>query len=164
MTPPSRLLPLVLLMAAVPARPQQTSSPDDFLKQILAAIAAKDQQALERFTITEAEFRQCVWPSVAGSVSGSNTSEAKYYQRFSSASKMGIAERMAELAGQNYTWVKSSFGAEKRQKGCRLLPAPTVAVRGADGTEKTVSLGAGVVEVGGSYKVTSYYVPPRNGK
>jgi hypothetical protein len=102
---------------------------EGFLKQVLAAIAAKkDQQGLERLSVTEAEFKQCVWPSIPAHASAGQ-SVAKYFQSYSVASKVGIADRFSELAGQNLELVKASFGPEKRQKGCRLLPNPTITVR-----------------------------------
>ena len=89
MTLPTRLLTLALLAAAVfPMHGQQASSTDSFLKEVLAAFSAKDQQALEHFVVTEAEFKHCVWPSIAAQVSGSNTTAAKFYQTFSAASKI----------------------------------------------------------------------------
>jgi hypothetical protein len=146
MTLPTRLLTLALLAAAVfPMHGQQASSPDAFLKEVLAAFSAKDQQALEHFVVTEAEFKQCVWPSIAAQVSGSNTTAAKFYQTFSAASKIGLANRLGEMPDQNDGLVNASFGPEERQKGCRLLTAPTVAIRAADGPQKTVKIAAGIL-------------------
>ena len=79
MTLPARLLTLALLAAAVfPTHGQHASSPDAFLKEVLAAFSAKDQQALEHFVVTEAEFKECVWPSIAAQVSGSSTTQPSF--------------------------------------------------------------------------------------
>jgi hypothetical protein len=159
-----RLLTFGLLAAGLPMNAQQANSPDEFLRQVVTAFAAKDQQTLQQVTITETEFKQCVWPSIAAQVSGNHTNASNYYQTFAASSKIGMADHLKELTESNYTLVRSSFGPEKRQKGCRLLPAPTVMVRASGGEEKTVRIGAGVIEQGGKFKITSYYVAPRSGK
>lgn len=116
------------------------SSQEELAKQVVAALVTKDRKALESFAITQAEFKQYIWPGIAGHVgNGGQMSAEKFYTMSLKSSQAGLAESLGTLSGKEWQLVKIASGAEKRQgKDFRLLDAPLVTVRAQSGQEKTI--------------------------
>src|SRR5713101_5569357 len=83
------------------------ASAEDLMKQVLAALEAKDQTALERFTITEAEYRKFVWPNMAARSSGG--SAEKSWTMYQKANVVGITTNLNEIGGHKLHFVKVAF-------------------------------------------------------
>jgi hypothetical protein len=69
---------------------------EDLMKQVLAAFAAKDQAALERLAVTQAEFKKYMWPGMA--TSGSNAE--KSWDMFQKTSAVGVTSNLGEFGGK----------------------------------------------------------------
>ncbi len=144
-----------------PSMAQSTGTAEDVLRQAVSALAANDQPALNRLSIDKSEFKKYVWPGLAAQMSGSNSSADKYYPTYLKVSQVGITETGATLAGKKWEVVKVDLTSPQRKgKGFRIFAAPLVTLRDEGGQEQTRRLVGGLLELDGSYKVTSYYVSP----
>ena len=147
-----------------PSMAQSTGTAEDVLRQAMSALAANDQPALNRLSIDQSEFKKYVWPALAVQMSGSNTNADKYYATYQKVSQVGITETNTALAGKKWEVVKVNLGPPQRKsKDFQLFGAPSVILRDESGQEQTMRLVGGLLERGGAYKVTSYYVSPSQG-
>src|SRR5689334_16860384 len=92
---------------------QGTSTADELIKQVLGGLEVKDQSALARLTISEAEYRTYSWPKISGY--NASAKLEKYYGMHGQGSEAGLGEAI------NCTVVKVELGApmSRRQP---LLP------------------------------------------
>ena len=141
-------------MAQRPGAPSQ----EELVRQVVAAIEAKDEKTLEQLAISKKEFKKYVWPTVAGRVSGSNMNAERFHTIYVKSSGVGLAENLSEFGGKRWEVVRVSLGAVRKEgKDYRLFLAPEVVVRDSGGQEQTVRLVGGLLEQAGSFKVTTYY-------
>jgi hypothetical protein len=141
------------------------TDPDTLARQVLAALKAKDQQALETLTINAAEFKKYIWPTITTRVNSSGQMNAeKFYAIYRKSSDASLAQHLAEYGGKPYALVKVNTGEQKQYKGYRLLPNPEITVRGESGEEKTLRLGSALLEHDGGYKLASFYRTPEGAK
>ncbi len=139
----------------------QTPAPTEtVIREALNALSAKDETAIKRLSIDQAEFKKYIWPTIAAQVSGANVNAEKYYAVYSRSSEVGVKEA-GDLLGQ-HKWELVKVAAEPTRKGkdYQLYGAPIVTVRDEAGQEKTLKLVGGLLERGGSFKVTTFYVSP----
>jgi hypothetical protein len=136
-----------------------TPSQEELIKRVLSGIEAKDEKALEHLTISKDEFKKYVWPVIASRVSGSNTTAENFYDIYARSSGVGVTQNLTDLGGKKFEIVKVSPGPiQKQTKDYRLFLAPEVVVRDSTGQERTVRPVGGLLEQGGSFKVTTYYL------
>ena len=144
-----------------PSMAQSTGTAEDLLRQVVSALAANDQPALNKLSVNQSEFKKYVWPKLAFLMSGSNTSSDKYYPTYQKGSQVGITEASTTLAGKKWEVVKVKVEPPQRKgKGFQLFGPPRVTLRDASGQERTIKLVGGLLEREGVYKVTTYYVSP----
>jgi hypothetical protein len=144
-----------------PSMAQSKGPVEDMMRQVVAALGSNDQAALEKLCIAEGDFKKYVWPTMSARVYGGNTTAAKYYPTYQTASRAGIAEAETALAGKRWEVVSvSAEPAQKQGSGYQLFPGPMVTLRGEGGQEKTIRLVGGLLERDGAYRVTTYYVNP----
>jgi hypothetical protein len=143
---------LIQAQAPVPA--------EAVLREALNAIAAKDQTAIKKLSIDQAEFKKYIWPGIAAQVSGSNMNAEKYYGVYAKSSEVGVKDA-GDLLGQ-HKWEVVKVVAEPTRKGkdYQLYGAPIVTIRDEAGQEKTLKLVGGLLERAGAFKVTTFYVSP----
>lgn len=134
--------------------------PDTLARQILAALTANDQKALETMGVNGAEFKKYIWPTLASRVAGGQMNAEKFYAMYSKSSELGLTGHLARCGGQKLELVKVSTGPEQKFKGYRLWPNPEITVRGEGGQEQVLKLGSALLEHDGSLKVASYYRAP----
>ena len=63
-------LSLVVCLLGLAFAQDPAKDPDALARQVLAAVAVKDQKALESLSIDQGEFKKFIWPTVASRVSG----------------------------------------------------------------------------------------------
>ena len=144
-----------------PAMAQNTGKAEDVLRQVLTAVTANDQAALNKLSIDQSEFKKYVWPGLAAHMSGSNNSADKYYTTYQKTSQVGIADVNAALTGKKWGIVKADLeSAQRTGKGFQVFGPPLVTLRDENGQERTIKLVGGLLERDGGYKVTTYYVSP----
>ena len=105
----------ILVMAARSETPAPASA-DDLVRKILSGIAARDQSALEQLTITEAEFKDYVWPTIAAQASTPGMTRDKYYRMYTNSSRIGLTATLDQFGGHRLEFVKVSFGPEQKTK------------------------------------------------
>jgi len=138
---------------------QSTASAEDVLRQVVSALVAKDQSALNKLTVDQSEFVKFVWPVLAPRMTGMKGD--KYYATYRKTSDVGIAEAAATLGSRKWTLVKSTFEPTRyKGKGYKLFGPALVTLRDEAGQENTFKLVGGLLERDGGYKVTTYYVSP----
>jgi hypothetical protein len=150
----------LLVCLGIAATSQGPSTADELIKQVLAGLEAKDQSALARLTISEAEYRTYIWPKI----SGYNLSAKleKYYGMHRQGSEAGLNEAIKLYGGQKMEVVKVEPGAAiSHGNHYRLVSTPAATVRMADGKVHTISPTGALLEQDGSVKVSTYYVPSR---
>ena len=158
------ILTLVLFASLAVAENAGGPSQEEFIRKVVASIAAKDETALKQLTISKDEFKKYVWPNVAARVSGAGMTADKFYGMYEQSSGAGLKQGIAQLGGQKMEVVKISPGAVQKQgKDYTLFLAPDVLVRGSDGTERSLRPVGGLLEQHGSLKVTTYFTSPGNG-
>jgi hypothetical protein len=138
---------------------QSTGKADEILRQVVTALAANDQPTLTKLSIDQNEFKKFVWPWMAPLMTGVKFDS--YYPTYQKMSQVGVSESNAALAGKKWTLVKSAVQPTRQKgKGYILLGPPVVTLRDENGQEKTVILVGGLLQVDGTFKVTTYYVSP----
>jgi len=145
----------------------QTDGPpnlEDFSRKVMAAIESKDKAGLEGLSITEPEFTQYIWPTLIPPTSGPQSKPDGYFDFLRKTSAAGIEQRFAEIDGKHLAVVKVSFRAERKLKKARILQAPEVTVRAADGTETRIRFASSLLEHDGAFRVISYFYPPQSAK
>jgi hypothetical protein len=147
----------ILVCLGFSALAQTAASTEDLIKHVLAAIETNSQTDLERLTISEAEYRKYIWPTISA-----NNPVAKfenYYAMYRQGSIYGLTMLLKGLGGQKLQLVKVSPGQLIRQgKGYRLLSTPIITVRTESGAEKSIKVFGAVLENDSSSKVSTYFV------
>ncbi len=149
----------ILVMAARSETPARGSA-EDLVRKILIGIESRDQSALEKLTITEAEFKDYVWPSVASQASAPGMTREKYYLIYTNSSRIGLTATLKQFGGQRLELVKVSLGPEQKTRNGRLLRNCDALVRDAQNQEKTIRLAGVVLDRAGSLKVATFYSAP----
>jgi hypothetical protein len=153
---------LVLSSTASAADVATASSPENLVKQVLAGLETKDEQALKRLVVSQTEFRKYVWPTLAASVG--NVTAEKYFVTYMQTNDVGLADRLKSLGGQKWELVKVSLGPERKGKGYRIIRGTEAVLRNAAGEEKTFPIAGAVLDEGGAYKVATYYLRDTSAK
>lgn len=155
-------LVVCLLFSASPMW-AQAKSPEELITLVLRAIDAKDAQSLKTMAISDADVRKIVWPAVASRVAGNDMTAEKFATNYEkSSNETGIPSLFAGFGGRKWQVVKVSLPQPLKQtKSYTLYAAPSVTVKGEDGQEKTVTVVGGVLDQGGVFKVSTYYVARR---
>jgi hypothetical protein len=152
-----RTMLLVCLSAGVFGQAPATT--EDLVRQILAALEQKDEQALAKLSISEDEYRRYIWPAVSAGNPAARLD--RFYQMYRQGSATGLAAAMKQLGGRKLQLVNITPGAPIRQtRAYRLLAGPAVSVRDSNGQETTVRLPGAVLEHEGTSKVSTYFVTP----
>jgi hypothetical protein len=140
---------------------QNNGKAEDVLRQVLPALAANDQPTLSKLSIDQSDFKKYVWPALAVHMSGSDITADKYYPTYQKVNQVGITDASTTLAGKKWEVVRVDLEPPQRKgKDFQLFGPPQITLRDENGQEKTVRVVGGLLERGGAYKVTTYYVSP----
>ncbi len=139
---------------------EQLSSAEGFVKEVVAAIGNRDQAALGKLAIDQAEFKRYIWPSIARRVSGGNMNADKYFTVYQKSSQVGMTEGMESLGGHRWEVVKISAEPGAKGKGYQVYNAPVITLRDDGGKETSLRFIGGMLERDGAFKVTTFYVSP----
>jgi hypothetical protein len=148
-----------LLFVCLPGFALAQGAPKDIdilARQVLAALAAKDQTALHSLRIDRGEFKRYIWPTFAVQDAG----EARAYAIYSQNSDAGLKNHLATFGGAKFEVIAVKTGPAKQYKGYRVLPNPEVNLRGEDGQEQVLKLGAALLDHDGQIKIASYFRSP----
>lgn len=131
-----------------------------FVKEVVAAIGNKDQAALGKLAIDQAEFKRYIWPGIASRVSGGNMNADKYFSVYQKSSQVGMTEGMESLSGHKWEVLKVSAEPGAKGKGYQVYNALVITLRDDSGKETSLRLIGGLLERDGDFKVTTFYVSP----
>ncbi len=162
-TPAPWWLSFVVCLPGLACAQATAKDPEALARQVLVALTAKDQQALESLRIDQSEFKKYIWPTVAGRVASGQVNADTFYTVYSRSSVAALEQHLAQHGGKKLELVKVSTGPEKQYKGYRLLPNPELTVRSEGGQEHVLPLGSALLEHDGNVKVASYYRAPTPG-
>ena len=156
---PALLIAVGLTVTYQPCTAQNGGTPEETLRQAVSALAADDQAAIAKLSSDQVEFKKFVCPTMQARMS--NTTAAQYYTTHQKVSQVGVDEAKAALAGKKWEVVKVIIeSAQRNGKDFQLFGSPAITVRDEGGQEKTVRLVGGLLDRGGVYKITTYYVSP----
>ena len=136
------------------------SSQRDLVDALLRALQRKDEHALRRLRVTEAEYRDVIIPGTVppGQPPRSLTAAWKDYAWANLNDRSTAYERLliAEYGGQDLTVEEVGFeDGEQRYAGYTAYRQLRLKLRNADGVERELRTGS-VVEVAGKYKFISF--------
>lgn len=133
-------------------------SPDALAAAVLAAIAQNDRAALERFALSEQEFRDHVWPELPASRPERNLPFSYVWGDLRQKSAASLTTTLAEHGGRHYEPVNVEFDDETGYDSFRVHREASFRVRDAAGTETTLRVCGSLIEKDGAWKVFSYVV------
>jgi len=133
-------------------------SVEDIGKNVLSAVYQKDIKSLASMSITEEEYRTCIWPQLP---IGKIKEWAKHYDfiwgQHESRSNHSLRYMLSRYGGRKYNLVRVHFDGEttdyntyKVHRDARLI------VQKADGKEVMLNLFGSIVEMNGQYKIMSF--------
>lgn len=140
---------------------QSPASPSELMQQVFNALERKDETGLKGLAITKADFKKFIWPSLSRTVVGKLGLKADaLYSMSVKESDIGLALALKEYGGRKWSVIQvASLSPEQhpiRRKRLRAYSGPGVTIRDANGSERTVHVVGGIVELGGVYKVSTY--------
>lgn len=118
---------LILFAVVGLAQSPKAMSQDDFIKQVVFALSAKDEKALGQLAITKDEFKKYVWPSIAMAVSNSTTNmnADKFYAVYQNSSTLGLKKDLESFGESKWEVVSVAPGLiQKKSKDYTLFQAP----------------------------------------
>ena len=100
---------------------------------------------------------------MATNVTDTKMTADKFYGIYTQSSQLGKTSAIESLGGKSLQLIKFVPGRATRQgKDYKLYLSPEMTVRDESGQEKTIRPVGGILEQGGAYKVTTYYVRPNS--
>ena len=132
-------------------------TPEALGREVLSALARQDRARLEALTLTEAEFRQVVWPLLPASrpEMGWPVDYVWGDHRMKSAAHLG--ETLASVGGRRFELLGVRFAGATTDYGEFRVHRDTVLeVRDESGDTKTFRVFGSTIEYAGRVKVFSY--------
>ncbi len=151
---------------------QAPTSPVDLIGKVTSALEGRDQEALATLTITKAEFKEYVWPTlVLTRLTGDEKDLDRFYSQYRTESDAAMASLLQHYAGQKLRVVRIAIltdrvvpSKKKKEKPTpqryELLGGPNVTVRHEDGHEEVIRLVGGLLQHDGIWHVTTYEMAP----
>lgn len=134
-------------------------SAEALMRQVLAALARDDRSGLEALAVTEAEFKDHVWPHLPAARPERNLPMSYVWGDLHQKSGAGLVKalrlvdrRSLELVSVRFTEAPRNFGPFVVHGGT------TIAVRGPDGATEDLRVCGSLIEQDGRWKVFSYVI------
>jgi hypothetical protein len=145
-------------IACAPARPLEHAQPtaESLARAVLDAIARRDHDTLSALALSEAEFREHVWPELPAARPERNMPMSYVWADLHRQSERGLRMILAEHGGRHYRLTALRFTGEITDYvAYRVHRAPVFVVsRGAAQAEMRLS--GSLIEQAGRWKVFSY--------
>jgi len=134
-------------------------SPDALAQAVLGGFAAGDAGALRRVALTEAEFRQRVWPELPASRPERNLPFSYVWGDLQQKSNSSLARLLARYRGQRFTLASVRFEDRTAYQTYVVHRESVFSVRDeAGGEARELRLCGSMIEQAGRWKVFSYVV------
>lgn len=132
-------------------------SPEDAARDAIALIAAGDREALLEVALTEAEFREVVYPELPASRPERNTSADFVWGTLRQRSRHSLAFTLDRYRGEPLELVAVDFLGETTDYGAfRVHRETALTVRRPDGERSVVRLFGSMIERHGRFKIFSF--------
>ena len=139
--------------------PHSSPSIESLAGDVLLALSQKDAGRLRELALSDADFREVIWPELPASRPERNLTSDYVWKDTTIKSEAGLQSVLAEHGGQSYELVRVEFGGETTQHRSFLVRrGAIVVVKDAARKERRVRLFGSVVERDGGFKVYSYNV------
>ena len=144
--------------AASPAPlPGSAKTPEATARLALERIAAGDREGLLALALTEAEFREVVYPELPASRPERNTSADYLWRGLRQKSRNALAFTLDRHAGAPLELLAVDFLGETTDYGAyRVHRKTALTVRAPDGGKTVVRVFGSMIERGGEYKIFSF--------
>jgi hypothetical protein len=149
------------LAAACNARPplaHTSPSPETLARAVLDAVNTGDRARLETIALSEAEFRDHVWPELPAARPERNLPLSYVWGDLQQKSSQQLSVTLRQHGGKRYALVKLTFSDVTPYAGFKVHRKATFHVRDASGHETDVRLCGSMIEQDGAWKVFSYVV------
>ena len=164
----SLLAPLVLICLAVapgcrtttgPSLAHTLESPEAVARAVVQGLAEKNLEALRALAVTEAEFRDLVWPKLPSSRPERNLPLEYVWGDLATKSDANLRARLGGWEDRGFVLVSVTFKGGADDYGTYRVHRETILVlRDRDGKEQTGRLFGSLIEHKGRFKVFSYVV------
>lgn len=134
-------------------------TPERLAQAVLDGFRERDRSRLASMMLSEAEFREAIWPELPASRSGRNLPSDYAWGQLKQRSDGALASLFARHAGQRYDLVRIEFTGETTEYGAFTVRRHSLmTVRDASGAEQQLRLFGSAVTQGGQWKLFSYVV------
>lgn len=131
-------------------------SPEALAVDVLAALERRDRAQLEAMAVSEAEFRDCVWPRLPASRPERNLPMSYVWGDLQQKSRVGLAHALHEHGQKRYTLDRVTFSGETDYGDYRVHREARLAVRTPEGEVQEIRVCGSMLEQDGAWKVFSY--------
>ena len=125
---------------------------------VLEALARRDRAELEALAVTEAEFRDHVWPSLPAARPERNLPLDYVWGDLHQKSTASLTQALNAHGGRQYELLGVEFADSTDYGAYRLHREAQLRVRDAAGEAMTIRVCGSMIERDGSWKVFSYVV------
>lgn len=137
--------------------PGSAKTPEATARLALERIAAGDREGLLALALTEAEFREVVYPELPASRPQRNTSADYLWRGLRQKSRNALAFTLDRHAGPPLELLAVDFLGETTDYGTyRVHRKTALTVRAPDGGKTVVRVFGSMIERGGEYKIFSF--------
>lgn len=147
--------------SAPPAAPLTNTfeSPEAMAEALLAALAANDRQRLAGLALTEAEFRDHVWPELPASRPERNVPVEYAWGQMKQRSDGSLSQILSRYGGRPLRFVRASFTGETTvYRTFTVMRQSEVIAADDTGKELVLRLYGSALVKDGRYKIFSYVV------
>ncbi len=138
---------------------QAQGSPEAVATAVVRQLARRDLAALRALAVTEAEFREIVWPALPASRPERNVPWDYAWKDLHGKSDAHLRAQLLAWEDRGYRVVSVAFrGATTDYGRYRVRRESVVTLRDRDDRETTGRLFGSMIEMDGRYKVFSYVV------
>jgi hypothetical protein len=153
---------LAVLVACNPAPPllePTFDSPEAVARAVLDGFAARDREGLRRLALSEAEFRQRVWPELPSARPERNLPFSYVWGDLKQKSDASLARLFARYQGRRFELVSVRFDEQKTPYRTYVVHRESVfSVREGEGPAEELRLSGSMIEADGRWKVFSFVV------
>ena len=143
--------------AAVAPLAASAETPEEAVRRALERIAAGDREGLLAIALSEAEFREVVYPELPASRPERNTSADYVWRGLRQKSRNSLAFTLDRYTGAPLELVAVEFLGETTDYGSyRVHRKTALTVKRPDGSQAVVRLFGSMIERAGRYKIFSF--------
>jgi hypothetical protein len=144
--------------SSAPTLANTRGSAAELAAAMLDGLAATDRAALEALALSDAEFRNHVWPDLPAARPERNLPYSYVWGELNQKSGMALSRTLAGHGGARYELRDVKFSRQTTYPGYVVHHDTTLTVRDAAGTERDLRVCGSMIEKDGAWKVFSYVV------